>query len=453
MSSNEFRINDLIHAAEIPTATSFFILCLVLAAAVCSPAQSPSGTVRHHREEESDAWAALLTQAESDIERHDFAAAEPKLKTYLNTHPDDYSAWYYLGYTYHGTGKAEEAVAAYRKSVAAKPDVFESNLNLGLSLAETGQPDAEQFLRAAARLTPSSGIPAAGHARAWLALGRLLQATRPDEAITAFQQAATLDPKDPEPHLALGALLENERNFTEAELQYKQALGMAPESSDAMVALANLYMHLRRYDDAAGLLRKIIAQKPEDAAAHLQFGRMLAVAGKNEEAASELEAGIKLDPEDVKARRDLADLYSEMGKNEEAEKYYASLLASAPNDADLHHSFGRALLRQKQFARAEQELIRAVELKPDLGQAYGDLAAAANENKDYARAIWASDMRARYLPEIPISFFLRATAYDHLRDARQAARYYHQFLEVAGGQYPEQEWQAKHRLVAIEPKK
>jgi hypothetical protein len=52
-----------------------------------------------------------------------------------------------------------------------------------------------------------------------------------------------------------------------------------------------------------------------------------------------------------------------------------------------------------------------------------------------------------------MSFFLRATAYDHLHDAQKAAAYYHQFLDVAAGKYPDQEWQAQHRLIAIEPKK
>jgi len=111
------------------------------------------------------------------------------------------------------------------------------------------------------------------------------------------------------------------------------------------------------------------------------------------------------------------------------------------------------LLKQRKFAEAEPELLKAVQLQPDFGAAYGDLAVAANENKDYPTAIRAADLRAKYLPEIPMSYFLRATAYDHLRDAKQAAKYYHQFLAVAAGEYPEQEWQARHRLIAIEPKK
>jgi tetratricopeptide (TPR) repeat protein len=162
---------------------------------------------------------------------------------------------------------------------------------------------------------------------------------------------------------------------------------------------------------------------------------------------------LRLDPGDAKAQRDLADLYSEMDKQAQAQQAYVALLASHPNDAGLHYGLGRVLLKQKQFADAERELVRAVQLQPNLGDAYGDLAIAASENKDYAMAIKAMDMRAKYVPETPISYFLRATAYDHLRDSKQAAKYYHQFLESAAGKYPDQEWQATHRLIAIEPKK
>jgi tetratricopeptide (TPR) repeat protein len=110
-------------------------------------------------------------------------------------------------------------------------------------------------------------------------------------------------------------------------------------------------------------------------------------------------------------------------------------------------------MKLKKFGEAEQQFLAAVKLKPDWGAAYGDLAVAANETQDYPLAIKALDMRAKYLPEIPVGYFLRATAYDHLRDFHQAAANYHLFLQVANGKYPDQEWQARHRLITIEPKK
>jgi len=58
-------------------------------------------------------------------------------------------------------------------------------------------------------------------------------------------------------------------------------------------------------------------------------------------------------------------------------------------------------------------------------------------------------MRSKYAQENPASLFLWATAYDNLHQTRQAADYYHRFLAVAQGKFPDQEWQAKHRLAVL----
>ena len=429
-----------------------FSFAFVLVVASAAIAQSAGKTVRHHKVEDQDPAAAMLAEAESDLDKQDYVSAEPLLKKYVEAKSDNYAAWYDLGFVYHQLGKRDDSIAAYRKSVSVRPDVFESNLNLGLALADSGDPQAEQFLRAATKLNPASNV-SRGHVRAWLVLGRVLEASKPDEAIAAFREAANLDPKDPEPHLAAGALFEKQQKTGEAEKEYQQALSIAPDSSNTLIALSNLYMREKQFDDAQATLRKLVALHPNDAGAHFQLGRMLAVAGKNEDAASEIEAGLKLDPSDGKAQRDLADLDADLGKTDQAAQLYSALIKENPSDADVHAGFGRVLMKQKKFAQAEQELIKAAELKPGSGETYGELAVAANENKNYPLAIKAADLRAKYLPENPMSYFLRATAYDHLRDAINAAKYYHQFLEVAGGKYPDQEWQAKHRLIAIEPKK
>src|SRR5262249_17354323 len=123
-----------------------------------------------------------------------------------------------------------------------------------------------------------------------------------------------------------------------------------------------------------------------------------------------------------------------------------------PNDAELHQFLGEVLMKQRSFPEAEQEFQAAIKLKPNLGEAYGSLAIAANENKNYPLAIKALDVRDQLLPPTTVGLFLRATAYDHLHDHKQASKYYHLFLDAAKGQYPDQEFQARHRLIAIEPK-
>jgi Tfp pilus assembly protein PilF len=410
-----------------------------------------SRTIRHTRITEQGSQPPELTLAEDAIQKRDYATAEPLLRKVVESDPGSYVAWFDLGFLENAIGKVDESIAAYRKSVEAKPDVFESNLNLGLQLAKRNDPEAQKFLSAATQLKPASHV-AEGQERAWLSLGRLLENTKPEEAIVAYGQAATLRPNDPEPHLAAGLVLEKENKFSDAETAYRQALTLDPQS-DALTGLANIYMRGRRFVEAEEYLRKLVATQPGNAAAHIQLGRVLAAEGKNDDAALELETGMKLAPEDASAQRDLADIYLLAGKNEKAEAAYRALLTAHPNDAELHRSFGQALLREKKFPDAQQEFLATVKLKPDLGEAYGDLAFAANENKNYPLVLKALDARAHLLPEVASTYFLRASAFDHLRDLKQAAANYHLFLNTANGKYPDQEWQAKHRLIAIEPKK
>jgi tetratricopeptide (TPR) repeat protein len=409
-----------------------------------------SRTIRRTRIPGDSAPPPELTQAEELIQKQDYAAAKPLLMKVVERDPNNYIAWFDLGFVENGLAKTADSITAYRKSVEAKPDVFESNLNLGLQLAKTGQPDSEKFLRAATQLKPTAHVDE-GRARAWLSLAHLLEASKPEEALAAYRQAAALQPKDSEPHLSAGHVLEQESKFADAEQEYKQALTIDP-ASGALTALANLYMRGRRFPEAEEYLRKLAAAHPDQAAAHMQLGRVLAAEGRNDDAIAELQIAAKLAPADPAVQRDLADLYATAGKNDLAESRYRALIAAQPQDADLHRSLGQALLRQKKFPEAQQELLAAIKLKPALCEAYGDLAFAANEDKNYQLTIKALNDRAKCLPEIAATYFLRASAFDHLHDYKQAAVNYHLFLKVANGKYPDQEWQATHRLIAIEPK-
>jgi tetratricopeptide (TPR) repeat protein len=122
-----------------------------------------------------------------------------------------------------------------------------------------------------------------------------------------------------------------------------------------------------------------------------------------------------------------------------------------PQDPQAHYSLGALLMVEKKNEESQRELLTALKLKPDLADAYGNLAVVAAANKDYILALRALDARAKYLPEIPVTYFLRATTFDNLKDIPHAVEYYQRFLAVDGGKFPDQEWQARHRLIAIDP--
>lgn len=414
-------------------------------------AQESRPTVRHRKVAVEDQLPEL-TEAEAALERKDYAAAEPWLRQAAVKEPSNYQVWFDLGVVYNATGKNQESIAAYRKSVEANPEVFESNLNLGLMLARSGSPEAEKFLRAATTLQPTAQVDE-GRERAWLSLGHILAEKDPKAAGEAFQKASEVQPKDAEPHLSAGLLLERQKDFVGAEREYKQVLALAPQSQEAVMGLANIYLQSKQLGEAEEMLGKLTAGNSGDAALHVQLGRVFAAEGKSELAIAEFEAALKITPQDATAQQAAAELYVSAGKYEQAEVQYRGMAATNPKDGDVRYALGRVLMKQKKFPEAQQELIAVVQAKPGLGPAYGDLATVANENKNYALAIKALDMRDKLMGPIPIGYFLRATAYDHLRAIKPAIENYHLFLEAGKGQYPDQEWQARHRLVALEPKK
>ncbi|MGC1374197.1 MAG: tetratricopeptide repeat protein, partial [Candidatus Sulfotelmatobacter sp.] len=202
-----------------------------------------------------------LREAESAIDKKDYPTAQLLLHKLVEREPANYVGWFDLGFVENALGSVDESVAAYRKSVAAKPDVFESNLNLGLQLAKTGQPDAETFLRAATRLKPTSHVEE-GLYRAWLGLGRATEKSNPEEALKAYRHASEIQPKEAEPHLCIGQILERGNKVAEAESEYRQALALDSRSSDAIIGLANIYMRGRRFPEAEEYLRKLVMDEP-----------------------------------------------------------------------------------------------------------------------------------------------------------------------------------------------
>jgi len=438
------------------TNRAFILLALagLIAVAMPSRAQMTGQTIRHHRiaDEQDPYLVPAVVQAEKSIDIRDFVTAENKLRHVVSDDDTNYRAWFDLGYIYTATSRDADAIAAYRKSVAAKPDLFESNLNLGILLGEAGNPEAEAYLRAATKLKPS-GSPELGQERAWLSLGHVLEGRNPEQAVAAYGEAAKLVPADAEPHLAAGLFFEKQSRFADAEREYQQVLERDPNSAEGMAGLVNVYTKTKRLPEAEKMLRRYLELNPQNEAAHLQLGRVLAARGDSADARTEYQTALKQLPGDFQAQRELASLDLAAGHYSEAAQQYQALVAKKPADAELHYALGSALLHARDFAAAQQALLETVKIKPDLGEAYGDLALAASENKQYELAIRALDARGKFLPETPGTYFLRATSYDNLKDFKHAAENYRQFLQVAQDKFPDQEWQARHRLIAIDPKR
>lgn len=421
-----------------------------LAVIVCASGWAQESKPTRRKVHVVDESATAIREAEALMEKKDFAAAEKKLTAMTATNPNDYRAWFDLGYIYSETDRRDKAIDAYRHSIAAQPGVLEPNLNLALLLLDRGDAEAGRYLRAADKLKPSPEIKKQ-IAHGWMLLGDKLESKDRAGAIDAYQQAASMSPTDAAPHIALGQIYERSKEDKSAEKEYKAAVAADTNSRDALALLSNLYMRENRAAEAEATLRDFLVKQPQNLNARLQLGRTLAVLNKHAEAIEEYEAVLKQQPDDVDAQRSLAASQVKLKQYDKAVASLKGLLTKYPKDPDLHYLMADSLMHARQFNEAQAEFITTAELKPGWPEPYAGLAFAASEGKNYALAIKALDARAKITPETAPLFFLRATCYDNLGAKKEASEAYKAFLSAAGGKYPDQEWQARHRLIAIDP--
>ncbi len=146
----------------------------------------------------------------------------------------------------------------------------------------------------------------------------------------------------------------------------------------------------------------------------------------------------------------LAEVLSVAGDDAGSDQLYIQLLAASPMDADLLVAHGQNLVRLARFAEAFSVFDKATQIDPANGDAWSGLAFTAFRTSRPDVTLHALTMRSRALPENPATLFLWAQAYDTLHQKQQAAAYYHRFIEAAAGKFPDQEWQAKQRLLLLE---
>jgi len=396
--------------------------------------------------------ANLLLEAETLLQSRQFAPAEEKLKVAVTEDAKNPQAWFDLGFAQSHLDKLTDAAAAYKKAVDLSPKWFEASLNLGLVLARANDPaSAVTILKHTVELIPSGSAAnvSAAKGRAWLALAEATEAvnTDPQSAAAAYDQASEFHAGGPELLAKAGLQLQKAGDLAGAEAHLQKSAEAG--DSAGMVGLINLLAVQKRYADAERWLDKYTAQNPQDANASVQYARLLASQGKTDAAITALQSVAPPVPPEI--ARELVDLYVSSKRYKEAEATLHPLVEKYPQDPQLRLSLGISLLYQHNYAAAETELIKALQLKSDMPDAYSYLADAAYENKHYELTIRVLEARTKFLPDTPRTFFLRATSYDNLRAYKPAAENYHRFLEVAGGKFPDQEFQARHRLKAIEP--
>ena len=393
-----------------------------------------------------------VAAAETAIGQSDWKTAEMKLEAWLAAHPSDARALFDAGYVADEQNRPDDAARHYRRAVEANPQSFEAHVELGMLLARQGKfPEAREELAAATTLDPGAAGTAA-KAKAWRALARIDRADDPAKASDDLMEALKLSPEATEDTLLAASLADQNGQYESAEKAYRRVLAADPKSAPANAGLAHLLIARKQYSDAETFIRAALEQSPGDTALTAQLATVLAAQDKAE--ALPLFQKLHADnPKDAAITRMLAQVLADAGDAAGSDKLYAELLVASPEDTDLLVAHGQDLIRQLKNAEAFAAFDKATRLDPANADGWSGLAFAASKIGRPSITLHALTVRSKYLPEVPSTYFLWATTYDTLHDKAAAAVYYHHFLDSAAGKYPNQEWQARQRLILLERKK
>ena len=392
---------------------------------------------------------AEIAAAEAAIAGSDWKTAEAKLDAYLATHPTDARALFDAGYVADAENRPGDAAALYRRAIAANPKSFEAHISLGLLLARQSNFDeARPELVTATTLDPGeAGVES--KARAWRALARIDRATNPDAASIDLLEALKLSPETPDDTLLAAELAEKSGQTDAAEAAYRRILAKDPHSVPANAGLAHILIVRKQYPEAQTLLRAALSAAPDDPTLNAQLAAVL-VAQDDADALPLLQKLHNAHPADPAITRMLAQVLAVAGDYAGSDRLYLRLLAANPEDADLLVAHGQNLVHQAQMEEAMKVFDKATQIDPADIEGWGGLAFAASRTGHPDVTVHALTMRSRYAPEVASSLFLWAISYDALHQKKQAAAYYHRFLEAAGGKMPNEEWQARQRLQILD---
>jgi tetratricopeptide (TPR) repeat protein len=219
--------------------------------------------------------------------------------------PKDASAHNNLGVALAAQGKLGEAVACYQKAIDLDPKDALAYRNLGNALRRQRKwPEAIAAYRQAVRVRPDFS---AGHHSL---VGALEQAGKPDEVVAALRDWARARPADASAHYRLGLALHTRgaapTQLDEAVTAYQKAVELDPRNADAHSNLGALLCdELKDYGKAVECFRKAIKLDPKHATAHCDLGGLLCNHGEYDGAIECFRTALRIDPKFAHAREGL----------------------------------------------------------------------------------------------------------------------------------------------------
>ena len=254
-----------------------------------------------------------------------FGAKELIVRFQIGAVPTTVAASLILGgclvLTEHQLGYWEDDEILFSHTVAVTKNGDAARYNLGFALEKRGcQIGAITNYQEALRINPRN-------IRAHNNLGNLFGKTgKTNEALVQYQEAMKLNPKEPLVYVNLGTLLVKMGHFDEGMSNYEQAVQLNPDDPRPYYSMGIALLHQGRDVEAVNNFRKVLRLDPEDFQTLVFLARVLAsdenpqVRNGAEAVALAEKANDLTDGEHPFALDTLAMSYAEVGRFQDAQQ-------------------------------------------------------------------------------------------------------------------------------------
>jgi tetratricopeptide (TPR) repeat protein len=297
--------------------------------------------------------------------------------------PESADAWGHYGLVAFAHGKYVECRPLFERAEQLDPENYRWPYYRGLAWKFERPDECVTALQQALNLNPRSPAVKMRLAETLLEIDRL------DEANKLFDELLAARMGNPRVHLGQGQILVRRGRWSEALPPLQAATAHPTSQKTAFTALAEAYAHLNRPEDAAAARTKADAFPPdilwpdpllnEMEKVHTGLNPRLDRAEalfKNQhadEALAQLRGIIRDHPESEDAQLRLADWYFRLNDPEAAEPALRAALAINPSLATGHFMLAGVYMHRKDYAAAEDSYQKALAANPNFGQAHYNL--------------------------------------------------------------------------------
>lgn len=184
-----------------------------------------------------------------------------------------------------------------------------------------------------------------------------------DRAITEFQKTAQLNPRDPEPLIALAEIYSQNLDYDKALVYAQRALALQPSSSLARIVLLTSLVQRDRIAEAERELNKLLVSNPKNPRVLQLAYEVKTRIGDFNEAARYLEEAVRLQPNNVAWVLELSKLLESSGQPDAAYRQLQNLLVRHPNSLEARLRLARNLeVYKHDYDQAMLEYSRVLEV-------------------------------------------------------------------------------------------